>query len=123
MSSQRHRAPCQLGPRAPAGTRAACGEEKRPLLGSAQGSEPAASHIKTPREPPQLPAGGLGVGGSWDTGGPIPSLTEHPALPPRRKIRLEKKEKDPTTDGPGEGSRAEERASQRPGTKSQTLNQ
>lgn len=65
MSSQRHRAPRQLSPRAPAGTRAACGEEKRPLLGSAQGSEPAASHIKTPREPPQLPAGGRGQLGHW----------------------------------------------------------
>lgn len=92
MSSQRHRAPCQLSPRAPAGTRAACGEEKGPLLGSAQGSEPAAPHIKTPREPPQLPAGGPGQLGHW---GPKSFPRRAPCLAAEKENPAGKKREGP----------------------------
>lgn len=104
--------PSRLG--APAEAHGACWEEKRPLLGSAQGCKPTAPpHQDTPEA---TRASWLGVGGGWDTGDPIPSLTAHPGLARRRKIRLGKKKKkkkrDPTTDSPGEGSRAQEQASQ-----------
>lgn len=55
--SARSPSPC----RHPSGLR---GGEKAPP-GVCQGSEPAAPHIKTPREPPQLPAGGRGQLGHW----------------------------------------------------------
>ena len=81
--------PSRLG--APAEAHGACWEEKRPLLGSAQGCKPTAPpHQDTPEA---TRASWLGVGGGWDTGDPIPSLTAHPGLARRRKIRLGKKKK------------------------------
>lgn len=100
-----------LKPMGPAGRR------KGPSWGLPRAVSLKPHPIKTPQEPPELP--GWGSQGGWDT---VPFPAMHRCQHQGGKSGW-KTERDPTTDSPGEGSRAQERASQRPGTKSQTLNQ
>ena len=123
MSNQRRRTPCPLvsgpllKPTGPAGRR------KGPSWGLPEAEIPQPHPIKTLQDPPELPGLGLGPPGVQ---GPSSFLRRPPRVGTEEENPTKGKKGgggDPTTDSPGEESRAQERASQSPDTKSQTLNQ